>query len=101
MAGCLCKCLYSSLGISSFSSLYSLSRRRAAEGGGDLMAEVVYRPTGLVSDKPMTARMAEAGISFKSGHTQVKFGIIKDSNQKGDFIVKRFSNTLKKNKLLH
>ena len=44
----------------------------------------------------MTARMAEAGISFKSGHTQVKFGIIKDSNQKGDFIVKRFSNTLKK-----
>ena len=43
----------------------------------------------------MTARMAEAGISFKSGHTQVKFGIIKDSNQKGDFIVKRFSNTLK------
>ena len=44
----------------------------------------------------MTARMAEAGISFKSGHTQVKFGIIKDSNQKGVFIVKRFTNTLKK-----
>ena len=52
--------VYSSLGISSFSSLYSLSRRRAAEGGGDLMAEVVYRPTGLVSDKPMTAKIAAA-----------------------------------------
>ena len=60
MAGCLCKCPYWSLGISSFSSLYSLSRRRAAEGGGDLMAEVVYRPTGLVSDKPMTAKIAAA-----------------------------------------
>ena len=60
MAGWLCKCLYSSLGISSFSSLYSLSRRRTAGGGGDLMAEVVYRPTGLVSDKPMTAKIAAA-----------------------------------------
>ena len=29
----------------------------------DLMAEVVYWPTGLVSDKPMTVRMAAVKIS--------------------------------------
>ena len=29
----------------------------------DLMTEVVYRPTGLVSDKPMTARMVGVKIS--------------------------------------
>ena len=37
--------------------------RHAAKGGADLMTEVVYRPTGLVSDKPMTARMAGVKIS--------------------------------------
>ena len=60
MAGCLCKCLFKFGHFLFFSSLYSLSRRRAARGGGDLMAEVVYRPTGLVSDKPMTAKIAAA-----------------------------------------
>ena len=33
----------------------------------DLMAGVAYRSTGIVSDKPMTARMAEVKISCDAG----------------------------------
>ena len=33
----------------------------------NLMAEVAYRSTGLVSDKPMTARMAEVKIGCDAG----------------------------------
>ena len=82
MAGGLCKCLYSSLGISSFSSLYSLSRRRAAGGGGDLMAEVVYRPTGLVSDKPMTAKIAAAVSKLEPCPPLPAIALRQSSNQK-------------------